>query len=135
MIPIVLDHFKLEMEQPLFKLAMMSNSIVAMERVLGEIGEPCYDSESINQAMAQSRQKPYACEGFGNYAKLAHIAMVHVLGPVEDEWTFLLLTFLKSRLRNQLDSNLELVVAIHGQQVYILQTFPYNNYFKHYNIS
>ena len=46
--------------------------------------------------------------------KLAHIAMVHVLGLVEDEQTLSSLTFLKNKLRNHLDSNLEVVVGMHA---------------------
>ena len=37
LIPVVLDFFKLEMEQSLFKLAMISNAHAAMEVAPGEV--------------------------------------------------------------------------------------------------
>jgi hypothetical protein len=40
---------------------------------------------------------------YPEYMKLAKIMVVHVLGSVQDECCFSLLTFLKSKLRNVLD--------------------------------
>jgi hypothetical protein len=61
---------------------------------------------------------------------VAEIGMIHVLGSVEDERTFSSLNFLKDRLQNRLDEHLQVVVGMHGQQVYTIETFPYNAYFK-----
>lgn len=52
---------------------------------------------------------------FGEYLKLAQIAMIHVLGSMEDECIFLTLNFLKDRLRNILDHNLGGVVGMYVQ--------------------
>ena len=63
---------------------------------------------------------------FPEFAKLSEIAIVQVLGSVEDEGPFLSLLFLKDKTRNRLDnSHLSLVVGMHAQEVYTLQDFPY----------
>jgi hypothetical protein len=48
-----------------------------------------------------------------------------VLGSVEDEWTFSTLSFMKDKLRNRLQTHLPLVVSMHGQIFYDINTFPY----------
>ena len=68
---------------------------------------------------------------FPEYMKLAQIALIHVLGSVEDERAFLLVTFLKDKLRNRLDGDhLDLVVGMQSQSVYTLTSFPYEECFK-----
>jgi hypothetical protein len=52
--------------------------------------------------------------------------MVHVLGLVEDERCFSSLKFVKDRLRNWFSvDHLDLVIGMHAQRVFILETFPY----------
>jgi hypothetical protein len=46
--------------------------------------------------------------------KLAEIAAVTVLGSVEDEWTFSTLNYMKSKVRNNLQEHLDLVVRMFG---------------------
>ena len=68
---------------------------------------------------------------FPEFAKLAEIAIVQVLGSVEDERTFSFLSFLKDKTRNRLDNaHLSLVVGMHAQEVYTLKTFPYDACFQ-----
>ena len=45
------------------------------------------------------------------FVKLAKMAMVYVVGSIEDEWCFQSFRFLKLKLRNVLDSHLRLVVV------------------------
>jgi hypothetical protein len=59
------------------------------------------------------------------YMKLAEIGYAFVLGSVEDDRTFNLLIFLKSRLRNRLGDNLPLVVRVHGQKFFNQDNFSY----------
>jgi hypothetical protein len=59
------------------------------------------------------------------FMKVVEIAHVQVLGSVEDERTFSLLAFLKSKLRNRLTTHLDLVVRMFAQDFYTLNTFPY----------
>ena len=72
---------------------------------------------------------------FLEHLKLVEIAVVHVLGSVEDERTFSSLSFLNDKIRKRLDTNLQLVVGMHGQQIYNLQTFPYYDCFKQWVLS
>jgi hypothetical protein len=68
---------------------------------------------------------------FPEYIKLAQLAMIYVLGSVEDERCFSFLTFLKDKLRNRLASDhLSLVMGMYAQDVFTLQNFPYDPCFQ-----
>jgi hypothetical protein len=68
---------------------------------------------------------------FSEYVKLAEIAIVQVLGSVEDEWCFSSLNFMKDKLQNCLASkHLGIVVGMHGQRVFTLENFPYDDCFQ-----
>lgn len=60
------------------------------------------------------------------YLKVVEMAVVIVLGNVEDERTFSTLSFMKNKLQNRLSIHLPLVVAMHAQQHNGLANFPYN---------
>jgi hypothetical protein len=60
------------------------------------------------------------------YFKLVEFAIVVIRGNVEDECTFSTIIFMKSKLRNHLTTNLDLVVSMYVQCVFILQTFPFH---------
>jgi hypothetical protein len=108
--------YKLESEQPLFKMAMVNNSAWAMEQP-----PPRFNLHIpiLNLLIKIWRQLN------------ANIAMVQALGLVEDERAFFSLTFFKDKLKNRLDGNhLGIVVGMHGQSVYTLETFPYDDCFK-----
>jgi len=47
------------------------------------------------------------------------------LGSVEDERTFSTFIFMKSKLRNQLTTHLDLVVKMYAQDFFTLQSFPF----------
>jgi hypothetical protein len=49
------------------------------------------------------------------------------MGFVEDERTFLTLTFMKTKLQNQLCEHLDLVVCVFAQPFYTIDTFPYDD--------
>jgi hypothetical protein len=61
--------------------------------------------------------------------KLAEMAIIHVLGSVEDERCFASVGFLKNKLCNPLYNNLEVVVGMFSQRVFTLETFPYETCF------
>ncbi len=67
---------------------------------------------------------------FLEYFKLVEIAMVQVLGSIEDEWCFSSLAFCKSKLHNQLTTNLGLVVKMFSQKFYTLHNFSYVEKYK-----
>jgi hypothetical protein len=107
LVPAILDCFQLEVQELLFKLAVLSNAQAAMESLdtLNPLTH-LWQMLDANTALAKS---------FSEYVKLAQIAMIHVLGSVEDERCFSSLNFLKDKLRNRLDeSHLLIVVEMHG---------------------
>jgi len=61
--------------------------------------------------------------------KLVEIAMVHVLGSIEDERIFSSVAFFKDKVKNALDEHLPFVVGMYSQKVYTLDGFPYNKTF------
>jgi hypothetical protein len=58
------------------------------------------------------------------------IAMVHVLGFVEDERCFNFVTFFKNKVWNRLTNHLELVVSMHAHKVFTLHNFPYEDTYE-----
>jgi hypothetical protein len=67
---------------------------------------------------------------YPEYRKLAEIAVTYILGSVEDERYFSSVGFLKNKLRNPLDNNLEVVVGMFSQCVFTLEKFPYDTCFE-----
>jgi hypothetical protein len=59
------------------------------------------------------------------YFKLVELSIVVILGNVENERLFSTITFMKSKLRNQLTINLDMVVRMYAQDFFTLQTFPF----------
>lgn len=129
LVPAVLDTFLLEAQQPLFKIAMIANAHAAME--LPPLNAPIHQIVNPLTKLWRTLDANSALgKNFSEYLKLAKIAMVHVLGSVEDERTFSALNFLKDKLRNRLDQHLGVVVGMHCQSVYTLKNFPYDDCFK-----
>ncbi len=52
------------------------------------------------------------------FLELVELVIVMVLGSVEDERTFSILTFMKSKLRNRLTTHLDLVVKMYAQDFF-----------------
>lgn len=63
------------------------------------------------------------------------MALVHVLGSVEDERLFSSMGFLKSKLRNKLEEHIELVVGMFSHRVFSLENFPYQKVFDNWFIT
>jgi hypothetical protein len=119
----ILDSFQLELQQPLFKLSMRNNSMA--------VCEPPYFFNPLTKLWHMLDANSALAAQFPEYIKLAQIAMVYVLGSVEDERFFSSLTFLKDKLRNRLSADhLGIVVGMHGQNVFSLENFPYDDCFQ-----
>jgi hypothetical protein len=58
--------------------------------------------------------------------KLTKIAMIQMLGLVEDERIFGNLDFIKTKIHNRLIDNLALCVRMFGQSVFTMHNFPYD---------
>ena len=123
--PPILDKYHLESEQPLFEMAMVANSPWVMEpptigsdagKLLLNLVTKLWHCLNANSAMLMS---------FLEYIKLVQIALIHVLGSVEDERAFFLATFMEDKLQNRLDGeHLGLVVGMHNQSVYSFTSSP-----------
>ena len=63
----------------------------------------------------------YLQHSLSEYIKVAELAVVMVLGSVQDEKTFSTLTFIKNKLWNRLTTHLELKVGMKMQNFYTLE--------------
>jgi hypothetical protein len=115
----ILDSWQLDAQQAHFKLAMKSNSQVAMQ--------PPFN-ENLLTRLWYTLDFASLCI-YLEYMKFAKIAVVHILGSVQDECCFSSLSFLKNKLRNHLNDHLGVVVGMYSQKVFNLHTFPYDQYF------
>jgi hypothetical protein len=128
LIPPVLDCYNLELQHPLFKLSMASNSQAMLEAP--------FDINPVSCLWRMLHANIALVGQFPEYIRLAQIALVHVLGSVEDERCFSSLTFLKDKLQNRLASDhLSVVMGLYGQQVYNLENFPYDDCFHTWVLS
>ncbi len=59
------------------------------------------------------------------FLKVVQIAIIMVVGRVEDESIFPTINFMKSKLHNRLTTHLNLVVWMYVQNVYKLENFPF----------
>jgi hypothetical protein len=119
LIPPILDRYKLETQQGLFKLAMLNNSKKHME--------PPFDLNPLTRLWRfLDSCTVLRVKAFPEFYKLAEVATVQVLGSVEDERCFSSLAFLKNKLQNALDTHLECVVGIYSQKIFTLETFLYD---------
>jgi hypothetical protein len=114
----LLDARKLDEQESLFICTMESNAKKTMD---GDVksANPLKKLWRVVDTSSMLRH------GLSEYLKLAEIATILVLGSVEDERTFSTLSFMKDKLRNRLQTHLPLVVTMHGQNFYDINTFPY----------
>jgi hypothetical protein len=70
---------------------------------------------------------------FPEWFKVAELAVVQVLGSIEDERTFSTVTFSKSRLRNCLSEHLAACVGIYSQIFFTLDTFPFDKVYTEWH--
>ena len=114
----LLDAWKLDEQESLLICTMELNAKKIMDG----------DVKLVNLLTKLSRvvdTSSMLCHGLSEYLKLVEIAVVLVLESVEDERTFLTLSFMKDKLRNYLQTHLPLVVIMHGQNFYDINTFIY----------
>jgi len=71
-----------------------------------------FDNNFVSRLWMKIISFPILICKLSEYKKLVEIAMVRVLGFVEDERTFSNLTFMKNRLRNRLTTHLDVCVCM-----------------------
>jgi hypothetical protein len=127
LIPPMIDRETLISQRALFKTCMKSNSRAAML--------PPYDVNPLTKVWRVLDSNNSLTQNFGEFLKLAEMVVVHVLGSVEDERLFSSVGFLKSKLRNNLEEHIQVVVGMFSQRVFTLQDFPYQKVFNEWFVS
>lgn len=96
---------------------------------------PPYDVNSFTKIWRVLDSNNNLTKTFGEFLKLAEMAVVYVLGSVEDECLFSSVGFLKSKLRNHLEENLQVVVGMFSQRIFTLENFPYQKVFDEWFVA
>jgi hypothetical protein len=117
-IPPVLNPTTLDMQHSLFILTMKDNCHVAMV-------EPCSHNLLTILWRQLTTSQIIVCQ-MSKYIKLAKIAIIQVLGSIEDEWCFNTLSFMMSKLQNRLTTHLVLVICMFVQKFYTFGNFLYH---------
>jgi hypothetical protein len=103
-------------------MTMSANSATTMKSLLN--CNPCSRMSTLlttNQII---------CFKLSKWVKLVELSMATVLSNVENERCLFNLSFMKSKLRNQLIAHLDLVVQMYAQSFYTMETFPYTTTIK-----
>lgn len=107
-VPRLLRPEALDAQHAMFCLAMKTNWSTAMSRP--------FSVNPLTRIWQQLGANTILLVGFPEYFKLAEIAIVLVLGSVEDERTFSTFGFVKSTVRNKLTDHLALCVQMYTQK-------------------
>jgi hypothetical protein len=127
LIPPLIDCGALISERALFKTCMKSNCRTAML--------PPFDANPLTKVWRVLDSNNSLTQNFSEFLKLAEMAVVHVLGSVEDERTFSSVGFLKSKVRNNLEEHIQVVVGMYSQRIFTLESFPYEKVFDEWFIT
>jgi hypothetical protein len=115
----VLSLANLDMQATLFKITMKEVGPRMMQKPI--------DVNPVTRMWRSVEANTFLRHSLSEYIKVAELAVVMVLGSVQDERTFSTLTFMKNKLRNRLTTHLELVVGMKMQNFYTLDNFPYGD--------
>lgn len=119
--PSILSSNALDMQSNLFKITMKFNVTIAMEVP--------FNVNPLIWLLCTLKTYRILRHSLLEFFKLAKIAIVQVLGLVEDERTFSTLSFMKSKLKNRFNEHLHTITGMYSQTFYILDTFPYGTCF------
>ncbi len=84
---------------------------------------PSFDLNPLTKMWCLGTRFWVLSSSFLEYVKLVELAMVQIVGSMEDERCFSTLAFMKSKLQNRLTTHLPLV-RMFAQQFYTLQKLP-----------
>jgi hypothetical protein len=113
----ILSPANLDMQTSMFKNCMK-------EHAARMLNKPP-DQNPVTRLWRSLDANSYLRHSLSEFIILAQLAIVMVLGLVQDEPTFSTVSFMKSKLRNRLSEHLELVVDFKSQKFFTLETFPY----------
>jgi hypothetical protein len=97
----------LDSKQGMFKLIMKSNATTCMA--------PTFDTNPLTRMWCLVTTFRILVYNFPKYVKLTELAMVQIVGSVEDERCFFTLAFMKSELCNMFITHSPLVVLMFAQ--------------------
>jgi hypothetical protein len=109
----------LDAQTSMFKITMKKNYEWAVAKPV--------KTNPTSKLWGKLAENKHLKERISEFFKIAELAIVSVIGSVEDERTFSNLTFIKSKLRNKLTSNLETVMRLYGQKIFSIEDFPYQD--------
>jgi hypothetical protein len=112
----------LDMQALLFRLTMKENAHSMIKKP--------FDINLVTRMWRSIEANSFLRHSLNEYIKVAEIAIVMVLGSVQDERTFSMLMFMKNKLRNRLTTNLAMVVGMKSQSFFILNDFPYDTAYE-----
>jgi len=92
-------------QSTLFILCMKSNACAAML--------PPFDVNPLTKVGRILNANNILTQNFGEFLKLVELVVVHVLEFVEDEWLFSIVGFLKSKLYNNFEEQIQVVVGMY----------------------
>jgi hypothetical protein len=115
-VPALLDAQHLANQSFFFKLSILSNYQWAVEHSFGV--------NALRRLWQKLGSNALLAFKLSEFVKVAEVVVVTVYGSVEDECTFSTLNYMKSKVRNNLDDHLDLVVCMFGQSLFDLKTFP-----------
>ena len=117
-VPPILSPSNLDFQASLFKNCMKENAVKMLRKPV--IINP------VTRLWQSLDANSYLRHSLSEYIIIAEIAIVMVMGSVQDERTFSTVSFMKSKLRNRLGTHLPLAVGFKSQKFFTLEDFPYD---------
>jgi hypothetical protein len=114
----ILSPVNLDMQTSLFRMTMKENATTMLRKP--------YDINPVTRMWRSIDSNSFLRHSLSEFVKVSEIAMVMVLGSVQVERTFSQVSFMKSKLRNRLTTNLSLVVGFKSQDFFSIKDFPYD---------
>ena len=114
---LVLSLANLDMQETLFKITMNEVGSRMMQKPI--------DINLVTCMWRNVEANTYLLHSLSEYIKVTKLAIVMVLGNVQDERTFNMLSFMKNKLWDPLIMHLEHEVEMKMQNFYILENFLY----------
>ena len=114
-VPTLIDAQRLAEQSSFFKLSMLNNAQWAVEQN--------FRMNPLSRLWKKLSSNALLASKLSELLKIAEVAAITVMDSIEDERTFSTLNYMKSKVRNNLDDHLDLVVYMFGQSFYDLKTF------------
>ena len=105
--PALIDAQRLIEQASFLKVTMLNNAQWAVEYN--------FKVNPFTRLWQKLNSNAFLASKLSEFVKIAEIATITIMDLVEDEHTFSTLNYMKSKVRNNLDEHLDLVVRMFGQ--------------------